>query len=87
MVTDSRRIKRLVPPSAMPRLMQALWNQRLAGLFILSPALGVVLVELIFGLSQDLQLMAAGMLILSIALFGILLGGEYRALRDRRSGR
>lgn len=66
--------------------MQALWNQRLAGLLILSPALGVVLVELIFGLPRDLQLMAAGMLILTVGLFSILLGGEYRALRDRRSG-
>lgn len=67
----------------IPLLLQALWNQRIPGFFILSPGFSVLLVGLVFGLPQDLQIMTGGMLVLTVGLFSILLGSEYRALRDQ----
>lgn len=66
-----------------PLLPQALWNLRFAGLFILIPGMSVIFVGLIFGLSHGLQLMASAMFILAVGLFSILVGAEYRSLRDK----
>lgn len=71
----------------MPLFVRALWNQRIAALFIVGPGISVILIALIFGLAHDLQLMAVGMFVLTVGLFSILLSGEYRILRhnaDRR---
>lgn len=71
----------------MPLFVRALWNQRIAALFILGPGVSLILVALIFGLAHDLQLMALGMFVLTVGLFSVLLSGEYRTLRhtaDRR---
>jgi hypothetical protein len=67
-------------PSDRP-LLQALRNQRLAALCLAGPALGVLLVDAIFGLPRALLLMALGMVGFTAILFGILLQGEYRAVR------
>ncbi|MEE3502448.1 hypothetical protein [Acidiphilium acidophilum] len=71
----------------MPLLLRALWNQRIAALFIVGPGVSVSLVALIFGLAHDLQLMAVGMFVLTVGLFSILLSGEYRNLRHHQPRR
>jgi hypothetical protein len=77
-----------MPNRSHPRpLLQALWNQRLPGLFITGPAISVLLVDLVFGLPHNLQTMAIVMFVFTLALFSILLGGEYRALRHKPNRR
>jgi hypothetical protein len=71
----------------MPLLLRALWNQRIAALFIVGPGVSVILVALIFGLAHDLQLMAVGVFVLTVGLFSILLSGEYRILRHHQPRR
>lgn len=62
-------------------LVQALWNMRWPAVFICGPLLGVIMIELLFGLPQHLWLPAAGFFIFSLVLFSILVRGELRRIR------
>ena len=69
----------------LARLRLACWNLRLAGLFAAGPVVGLVPLAFIFGLSVGMQRAALGMVVLTAALFGILVKGEYvRLSRLRR---
>lgn len=61
--------------------LQALWNMRLPALIICGPLLGLVMLDLFFGLPNKLWLLAAGFFIFSLVLFGILVRGEIHRLR------
>ena len=62
------------------RLLLACWNLRLASLFMGGPIAGLVLLALIFGMSVAMRTMALGMIVFSLALFAILIKGEYDRL-------
>ena len=62
------------------RLLLACWNLRLASLFMGGPIAGLVLLALIFGMSGTMRTMALGMIVFSLALFAILIKGEYDRL-------
>ena len=63
----------------------ACWNLRLAALFMAGPIAGLVLLAVTFGMSVGMQRMALGMVVFSLALYGILIKGEYdRLLRQPR---
>ena len=67
--------------------MRVLWNLRVLGLFLVGPVAGVLLGGAIFGLPVDLRWAAAGMFLLSVAMFGVLIRGEWRRLSHaRRAG-
>ena len=68
------------------RARLACWNLRIAGLFMVGPVAGLVLLAIIFGLSVGMQRLALGMMVFSLLLFGILIKGEYDRLA-RRWGR
>ncbi len=73
------------PPTGLIR--QALWNLRLALIFILGPAFSVSLVGMIFSMPVQLRLMALFMLALALVLFAPLFSSELKTLRktnDRR---
>lgn len=72
----------MMKPLPTALLVQALWNQRLAGLFFLGPPISVTLVGIIFHLPDNLELIALGMFLLTMTLFGILVRGECRNLRS-----
>lgn len=65
--------------------VKAAWNMRLPAVFICGPVLGLIMIEITFGLPDRLWLPAAGFLALSLVLFGVLVRGEIK--RIRRSGR
>lgn len=67
----------------MPAGAQALWNLRWPALYLCGPVLGVLLVNLWFGLPGKLWPMAGGFLIFSLVLFGILIRGETRRVRGK----
>lgn len=67
-------------------LQQALWNLRWLSLFIIGPSIGTGLVDLIFGLPPTLVLLACGMFAFTLILFGILVVGEYRRLKQSTPG-
>lgn len=60
---------------------QALWNLRWPALYLCGPLVGVVLVDVFFGLPGRLWLLAGGFFMFSLLLFGILMRGETRRLR------
>ena len=65
------------------RLRSACWNLRFAGLFMAGPIAGLVLLAITFGMSIGMQRMAFGMVAFSLALYGILIKGEYDRLSRR----
>lgn len=71
-----RASKRGTPVSA-----QALWNMRWPALYLCGPVVGLLLIDLLFGLPGRLWLLAAGFFLFSLLLFGILIRGETRRLR------
>ena len=62
------------------RALQVIWNLRLLGLFLIGPVVGILLGGVIFGLPDDLRWAAAGGLLISLSLFGMLAKGEWRRL-------
>lgn len=60
---------------------RALWNMRWPAVFICGPILGLVMVNLFFGLPAHLWLVAVGFLALVLVLFVILVRGEVQRLR------
>lgn len=62
------------------RALAACWNLRFAGLFAAGPIAGLVPLAAIFGMTVGMRLMAIGMVLFSLALFGILMKGEYDRL-------
>ena len=73
------------PDASGRATLRALWNLRALGLFLVGPAVGVVLGELVFGMPAGLVRAAAAMSLLGLALFGLLVRGERRRLvRPRR---
>lgn len=82
------------PLSSEPLSMivgRALWNLVWPALFICGPLVGLVMLDVFFGLPGQLWFVGGGFFVFSLFLFGILLRGEIRRLRrdaDRRaSGR
>lgn len=67
-------------------LIQALWNLRWMGLFMIGPALGIILVDIIFGLPAMLWWSAGGMSLFMLGLYMSLVLKERRLilLRQRR---
>lgn len=64
-------------------VLQAAWNLRLFGLFMIGPIIGVALVSLIFDMSLGLRIAAAGMFGFTLLLYSVLLRAELRRLRQR----
>ena len=60
---------------------QALWNLRWPAVYLCGPVLGVLLINLWFGLPGKLWPLAAAFFAFSLVLFGILLRGELRRVR------
>lgn len=71
----------------MARALQALWNLRVLGLFLVGPVLGVVLVDVIFGLPRDVRLAATAMFLVSLSMLGLLVRTEWRRLARAGAGR
>lgn len=63
--------------------LRALWNMRVPSLLLLGPALGLLLVDMIFGLPFEVRVAAGIMMMVSLVLFGILFNGERRAISRR----
>ncbi|APZ42490.1 hypothetical protein [Acidihalobacter ferrooxydans] len=61
--------------------LQAAWNLRLFGLFLVGPIFGVTLVTIIFDMSMGLRIAAAGMIVFILFLYGLLLRAEIKCLR------
>jgi hypothetical protein len=64
-------------------LLQALWNLRWISLFMVGPALGIVLVDLIFGLPAFLWWSAGAMSLLMLGIFMSLVLKERRLIAHR----
>lgn len=75
-MTDEKRVN----PASSP-IVQALWNMRWAALFIGTPLFALVMIELTFGLPQQLLLPAAAFLALNLVLFALLVRGEVKRIR------
>ncbi len=69
-------------PAARHTLRQALWNLRWPGLVVLGPMGSLVLINLFFGLPDKLWFVGGGFFLFSLVLFGILVRGEYKQLRQ-----
>jgi positive regulator of sigma E activity len=67
----------------MRRIRLACWNVRSASLFMIGPIAGLLLLALTFGVLAGMQRIAFGMVAFSLALFGILIKGEYNRLSRR----
>ncbi|MGC8697043.1 MAG: hypothetical protein ACP5Q0_01105 [Halothiobacillus sp.] len=63
-------------------LMQAVWNLRWMSLFMVGPALGIVLVDRIFGLPIILWWSAGGVSVLMLGIFTSLVLKERRLIRQ-----
>jgi len=61
-------------------LLHALWNLRWMSLFMVGPALGIVLVDMIFGLPVLLWWSAGGMTALMLGIFTSLVLKERRLI-------
>jgi hypothetical protein len=59
----------------------ALWHMRWPAVYICGPVVGLVLVNLFFGLPDHLWFLAAGFFGFSAILYAILVRGEIRRLR------
>lgn len=81
-MSDEKRAKPASTPTA-----RALWNVRWPALFIGAPLLGLVMIELIFGLPQLLLLPAAAFLVLNLVLFAVLLRSEFKRIRRAAQSR
>lgn len=68
-------------PAARSLWARALWNMRWPAVYICGPVLGLVMVNLFFGLPGHLWFVAAGFFGFSVVLFGILVHGEVQRLR------
>ena len=66
--------------ASIARALQALWNMRVLGLFLVAPVLGVILADAIFGLPGNIRLAAAVMFLVSLSMLGLLVRTEYRRL-------
>lgn len=66
---------------------QAFWNMRWPTLYLCSPLLGILLVNLWFGVPSGLWLMAGGFFIFSLMLLGILIRAEMRRVAVRSQSR
>lgn len=66
---------------APPPITVALRNMRWPAVFIGTPLLGLVLIELTFGLPRQLLLPAAAFLVLNLVLFAMLVRGEVKRIR------
>ena len=68
---------------------QALWNLRWPAVYLCGPLLGVVLINLWFGLPDKLWSIAAIFFVFSLVLFGVLMRAEIRQVRSmtRQRGR
>lgn len=64
-----------------PAGAQALWNLRWPAVYLCGPLVGVLMIDLFFGLPGRLWLLAGGFFMFSLLLFGILMRGETRRLR------
>ncbi len=62
------------------RVVAVLLNLRGMALLAIGPAVGIGLGAAIFGLPRDVELMAAGMFVLSLGLVAILARAEWRSL-------
>ena len=62
------------------RARLACWNLRYAGLFLAGPVGGLLLLPLVFGITIGMVRIALGMVVFTVALFGILIKGEYDRL-------
>ena len=67
-------------PADRRQLLQVLWNLRGLGLFLIGPVIGVWAVAAIFGLPQNLQIMAGIMFVFSLGIYAMLVRGEWRRL-------
>lgn len=67
--------------------LQALWNMRLPALIICGPLLGLVMLDLFYGLPGKLWLLAGGFFVFSLFLFAILVRGEIHRLRHTTRNR
>ena len=78
------RNKRSIPAGA-----QALWNLRWPAVYLSGPVLGVLLINLWFGLPNQLWFVAAIFFVFSLVLFGVLIRAEIRQVRSmpRQRGR
>lgn len=68
---------------------QALWNLRWPAVYVCGPVLGVLLINLWFGLPDELWFVAAILFVFSLMLFGVLLRAEICQVRamTRQRGR
>ncbi len=64
--------------------MQAAWNLRALALFLLGPVIGVWLGAAIFGMPRNLQIAAAVVFLFSVAMFVMLIRGEWKRLSRGR---
>lgn len=62
------------------RLLRALWNTRLAALFMAGPALGLAIIGITFGLPAGPRWLALATGILAAGLLGVLVRAEYARL-------
>ncbi len=67
----------MILPRVSRRIGLALWNMRLLGLFLVGPLAGIVIAGLTFGLPPALRWTALAMVLFCLALFGLLVRGEY----------
>lgn len=68
---------------------QSLWNLRWPAVYLCGPVLGVLLINLWFGLPSKLWFVAALFFVFSLLLFGVLMRAEIRQVRSmtRQRGR
>lgn len=81
-MSDEKHAKPDSPPIA-----RAIWNARWPAVFIGAPLLGLLMIELIFGLPQQLLLPAAAVLVVNLVLFAVLVRGEFKRIRRAAQSR
>ena len=64
--------------------LRAAWNLRVLALFLLGPVVGVILGSTVFGMPEGLIRIAAVVFLFSLAMFGVLVRGEWRRLVSPR---
>jgi uncharacterized membrane protein YfcA len=74
----------MTPPERRVLAMQAAWNLRALALFLIGPVIGVWLGAAIFGMPRNLQIAAAVAFLFSVAMFVMLIRGEWKRLSRGR---
>ena len=64
--------------------LQALWNLRALGLFLIGPVIGVWLGAAIFGMPRNLQISACVVFIFSLGMYAVLVRSECHRLSGGR---